>query len=57
MEKHDYQEFLTPEELRETYDLEKDEDLVEFVRKINMLSKGSKIILLEESQGRDDSDE
>ncbi len=57
MEKHDYQEFLTPEELREAYDLEKDEDLVEFVRKINMLSKGSKIILLEESQGRDDSDE
>ena len=53
MEKHDYQEFLTPEELREAYDLEKDEDLVEFVRKINMLSKGSKIILLEESQGRD----
>ena len=57
MEIHDYQEFLTPEELREAYDLEKDEDLVEFVRKINMLSKGSKIILLEESQGRDDSDE
>ena len=57
MERHNYQEFLTPEELREAYDLEKDEDLVEFVRKINMLSKGSKIILIEESQGRDDSDE
>lgn len=57
MERHNYQEFLTPEELREAYDLEKDEDLVKFVRKINMLSKGSKIILLEESQGRDDSDE
>ena len=59
MEKHDYQEFLTPEELREAYDLEKDEDLVEFVRKINMLSKGSKIVLIqeEESQRRRDLDE
>ena len=52
MEKHDYQEFLTPEELREAYDLEKDEDLVEFVRKINMLSKGSKIRIIEESQSQ-----
>ena len=46
MEIHDYQEFLTPEELREAYDLEKDEDLVEFVRKINALSKGRKIVIL-----------
>ena len=56
MERYNYQEFLTPEELRKAYDLEKDEDLVEFVRKINMLSKGSKIILLEESQGSDSND-
>lgn len=55
--KRDYEEYLTPKELRETYGLEEEEDLMEFVRKINMLSKGSKIILLEESQGRDDLDE
>ena len=57
MERNEYEEFLTPKELRNTYGLEEGEDLMEFVRKINMLSKGSKIILLEESQGRDDLDE
>ena len=40
MEKHDYEEFLTPEELIKLYDLEEGEDLREFVRKINSLSKG-----------------
>lgn len=57
MERNEYEEFLTPKELRKTYGLEEGEDLMEFVRKINALSKGTKIILLEESQGRDDLDE
>ena len=53
MEKHEYEEFLTPEELIKLYDLEEGEDLREFVRKINSLSKGKRIILIEESQGSD----
>lgn len=56
MEKHDYEEFLTPEELIELYDLEEGEDLREFVRKINLLSKGTRIVLIEESQGSDSDD-
>lgn len=52
--KKDYEEYLTPKELRETYGLEEEEDLNRFVRKINLLSKGTKIrIIEEESQGRD----
>lgn len=54
--KYENEEFLTPQELRELYDLEEDEDLREFVRKINMLSKGTKIRIIQESQ-RGDSDE
>lgn len=58
MEKHDYQEFLTPEELRKAYNLEEGEDLNRFVRKINLLSKGSKIVLIQEKESkRRDSDE
>ena len=56
MEKHEYEEFLTPEDLIKLYDLEEGEDLREFVRKINSLSKGKRIILIEESQGSDSND-
>ena len=52
MERNEYEEFLTPQELRETYGLEEDEDLMEFIRKINALSKGTKIRIIEESQSQ-----
>ena len=52
MERNEYEEFLTPKELRRTYGLEEDEDLMEFVRKINALSKGTKIRIIEESQSQ-----
>ena len=50
--KKDYEEYLTPKELRETYGLEEEEDLSRFVRKINLLSKGTKIRIIEESQSQ-----
>lgn len=52
MERNEYEEFLTPKELRETYGLEEEEDLMEFIRKINALSKGTKIRIIEESQSQ-----
>lgn len=58
MEKNGYEELLTPQELIEAYNLEEGEDLNKFVRKINLLSKGSKIVLIkeEESQRRDSNE-
>ena len=53
MEKNGYEELLTPQELIEAYNLEEGEDLNKFVRKINLLSKGTKIRIIEESQGGD----
>lgn len=50
--RYENEEFLTPQELRRTYGLEEDEDLMEFVRKINALSKGTKIRIIEESQSQ-----
>ena len=58
MKKNGYEELLTPQELIEAYNLEEGEDLNKFVRKINLLSKGSKIVLIkeEESQRRDSNE-
>ena len=50
---YENEELLTPKELIEAYNLEEGEDLQKFVRKINKLSKGTKIRLIEESKGSD----
>jgi hypothetical protein len=56
--KYENKELLTPKELREAYSLEEDEDLNRFVHKVNSLSKGSKIVLIQEEESqRGDSDE
>lgn len=56
--KYENEELLTPKELREAYSLEQDEDLNRFVHKVNSLSKGSKIVLIQEEESqRGDSDE
>lgn len=56
--KYENEEPLTPKELREAYSLEEDEDLNRFVHKVNSLSKGSKIVLIQEKESqRGDSDE
>jgi hypothetical protein len=55
--KYENEELLTPKELREAYSLEEDEDLNRFVHKVNSLSKGTKIRLIEEESQRGDSDE
>lgn len=55
--KYENEKLLTPKELREAYSLEEDEDLNRFVHKVNSLSKGTKIRLIEEESQRGDSDE
>ena len=41
-----YEEVLTPEEIREMYGLELEEDIYKFVKRVNATSKGSKIVIL-----------
>ena len=49
-----YQE-LTPEEIREQYGLELDEDLEKYVRQINSQSKGKRIkIIYKKGGGKND---
>ena len=49
-----YQE-LTPEEIRDQYGLELDEDLEKYVRHINLQSKGRKIkIIYKKGGGKND---
>lgn len=43
-----YEEFLTPDEVRQMYGLEKDEDIYKFVKKVNNTSKGSRITIIKE---------
>ena len=45
-----YQE-LTPEEIREQYGLQIDEDLEKYVKKINLQSKGRKIHIVYKKGG------
>ena len=45
-----YQE-LTPEEIREQYGLQIDEDLEKYVKKINLQSKGRKIRIVYKKEG------
>ncbi len=53
----DYEEHLTLEEIREMYSLEYDEDVEKFVRKINKLSKGKRIVIYyETSKGVDNNE-
>ena len=48
MSKHEREEFLTAEEIRQMYGLEKDEDLQKFVNRVNATSKGSRITIIKE---------
>ena len=49
-----YQE-LTPDEIRERYGLQIDEDLEKYVKKINLQSKGRKIkIIYKKGGGKND---
>ena len=49
-----YQE-LTPDEIRELYGLQIDEDLEKYVKKINLQSKGRKIkIIYKKGGGKND---
>lgn len=52
-----YEEYLTLEEIREMYSLEYDEDVEKFVRKINKLSKGKRIVIYYETSKRVDNNE
>lgn len=45
-----YQE-LTPDEIRELYGLQIDEDLEKYVKKINLQSKGRKIRIVYKKEG------
>lgn len=47
-----YQE-LTPEEIRELYGLQIDEDLEKYVRHINLQSKGRKIKIIYKKEGEE----
>lgn len=52
-----YEEYMTPEEIREMYSLEYDENLEKFVDKVNKLSKGRRIVIYyETSKGVDNSE-
>ena len=46
MSQHEYEEILTPAEIRKMYGLEYDEDIRKFVKRVNATSKGSKIVIL-----------
>ena len=48
---HEYEEFLTPEEIREMYGLEEDEDLVEFIKEANRGHKSKIIIITQPGEG------
>lgn len=53
----DYEEYLTPEEIRKLYSLEYDENLEKFVDKVNKLSKGRRIVIYyETNKGVDNSE-
>lgn len=52
-----YEEYMTPEEIRKMYSLEYDENLEKFVDKVNKLSKGRRIVIYyETSKGVDNSE-
>ena len=48
MRNKEHEEFLTSEEIRKIYGLEDDEDVKKFVKKVNCMSKGKKLILVNE---------
>lgn len=54
---HEYEEFLTPAEIREIYGLEDDEDLHKFVNRVNATSKGSKIVILSKEGDNNENDD
>lgn len=52
-----YEEFLSPQEIREMYGLEEDEDLEKFIEKVNATSKGSKIVILSKEGDNNENDD
>lgn len=46
MSKNEHEEFLTPKEIRETYGLQEDEDIYKFVKEVNNISKGTRIVII-----------
>ena len=48
---HEYEEFLTPEEIRAMYGLEEDEDLVNFIKEANRGHKSKIIIITQPGEG------
>lgn len=48
---HEYEEFLTPGEIREMYGLEEDEDLLKFIKEANRGQKSKIIIITQPGEG------
>lgn len=48
---HEYEEFLTPQEIRAMYGLEEDEDLVKFIKEVNRGHKSKIIIITQPGEG------
>lgn len=53
MSKHE--EFLSPEEIREMYGLEKEEDLYKFVKQVNSISKGTRIVIINQEGDKNEN--
>lgn len=51
-----YEEFLTPEEIREIYGLQEDEDLYKFIKELNNTSKGTRIVIISKEGDNYDQD-
>lgn len=56
MSKHECEELLTAEEIRQMYGLEKDEDLYKFVKQVNSISKGTRIVIISKEGDNYDQD-
>lgn len=52
-----HEEFLTPAEIRRMYGLEYEEDIREFVKRVNATSKGSKIVILSKEGDNNENDD
>lgn len=51
----DSEEHLTPEEIREMYGLEKEEDLYKFVKRVNNISKGTRIVIINQEGDKNEN--
>lgn len=57
MSQHEYEEILTPAEIRKMYGLEYDEDIRKFVKRVNATSKGNKIVILSKEGDNNENDD